>query len=164
MTGHITVECPHCYTRVLPMENNICPACKMDMSDTHDVDPTRVSLIVWESDDLPPYCYSCNSYTERYVKVVGDKGTLLDSSLGSVVSLFMPRRKIEENTSNVFVSLPQCELCAEAGDPSPLNVDYENQNMTFIVNTGFKERVQPTPPDETLPDNDESVDEEINNL
>ncbi len=164
MTGHITVECPHCYTRVLPMENNICPACKMDMSDTHDIDPRLVSLVIRESDDLPPYCYSCNSYTERYVKVVGDKGTLLDQSFGSVVSLFVPRRKIEENTSNVFVRLPQCELCAEAGEPSPLYVDYINQNMTFIVNIDFKKRVQPTPSDETFPDDDVSTDGEITDL
>ena len=146
------------------MENNICPACKMDMSDREGIEPNKASLIVYESQELPPYCYSCNSYTERYVKVVGDKGTLLDRSLGSVVSLFVPARKIEEHTSNVFVRLPQCELCAEAGEPSPLYVDYVNQNMTFIVHTGFRERVQPTPPEEDLSDNDESTDEEINNV
>ena len=160
MTGRITVECPHCYTRVLPMENNICPACNMDMSHTEDVDPTLVPLIVWESEDLPPYCYSCNSYTERYVKVIGDQGTLLDRSLASVVSLFVPARKFEENTSNVFVRLPQCEVCAEVKEPSPLYVDYVNQSMTFLVDISFKERVQPTPPDEDFPNNDEPMDEE----
>ncbi len=145
MTGHTTVECPHCYTRVLPMENNICPACKKNMSDTHDVNTELVSLTVRESDDLPPYCYLCNSYTDRYVKVVGDQGTALDSSLGAVVSLLVPTRKIEENTSNVFVRLPQCEVCTEREEPSPLYVDYDHQTMTFIVHKGFRERVQPTP-------------------
>jgi hypothetical protein len=132
----------------------------MDMSDTHDVDPKLLSLIVRESDDLPPYCYLCNSYTERYVKVVGDKGTFLDQSLGSLVTLFLPTRKIEEDTSNVFVRLPQCETCAELEEPSPLSVDYENQSMTFVVNIGFKERVQPTIADQEQADGDEVSDGE----
>jgi hypothetical protein len=160
MARHFTVECPHCYTRVLPMENNICPACKMDMSDTYDVDPQLVSLTVRESDDLPPYCYLCNSYTDRYVKIVGDTGTLLDKSLSAVVSLVVPILKIEEGTSNVFVRLPQCETCAELEEPSPIHVDYENQAMTFVVNKGFKERVQPTPIDTISPDDNETSDEE----
>ncbi len=162
MTRHITIECPHCYTRVLPMENNICPACKMDMSDIHAVNPRLVSLTVRESDDLPPYCYLCNSYTDRYVKVVGDTGTFLEKSLGAVASLLAPTRKIEEGTSNVFVRLPQCEACAELEEPAPRYVDYESQSMTFIVNIGFKERVQPTSSDEDISENDESIDEESN--
>jgi hypothetical protein len=137
---------------------------KMSMSDTRAVDHERVSLMVQETDDLPPYCYLCNSYTERYVKIVGDKGTLLDRSLGAVVTIFLPPGKIEENTSNVFVELPQCETCAELEEPSPIHVDYENQAMTFVVNISFKERVQPTSSDEDLRNSDEIIDEESSEL
>ena len=164
MTSHLIVECPHCYTRVLPKENNICPACRMDMTDTPDVDPQVAALVVRELDNLPPYCYSCNSYTERYVKIVGEKGTLLDQSLGAVVSLLIPTRKIEEDTSNVFVSLPQCEACAEMEEPAPLHVDYDTQSMVFVVNIGFKERVQPTPIEQDDSHNDESIDDEPSGL
>jgi hypothetical protein len=149
------VECPHCYTRVLPMENNICPACKMDMSDMEDVNPELVSVVIRESDELPPYCYLCNSYTERYVTIVGDKGTLLDE----IASRLVPVRQNEDRTSNVYVRLPQCENCAELENPSPRYVDYEHQTMTFIVNKGFKERVQPTPVEKANPNIDDSVDE-----
>jgi hypothetical protein len=106
----------------------------------------------------------CNSYTDRYVKIVGDKGTFLDQSLGSLVTLFVPTRKIEENTSNVFVELPQCEACAELEEPSPMNVDYENQTMTFIVHKSFKERVKSTSPNEDLSDSGETIDEETGGL
>ncbi len=115
---------------------------------------------VRESDDLPPYCYLCNSVTERYVKIIGDKGTLLDQSL----MFLMPTRKIEENISNVFVELPQCEACAQREEPSPIKVDYENQTMTFVVNIGFKERVQPTIADQEQADSDEISDEESGGL
>ena len=164
MTSHLIVECPHCYTRVLPKENNICPACRMDMSDTRDVDPQVAALVVRETDHLPPYCYSCNSYTERYVKITGDKGTLLDQSLGAVVSLLIPTRKIEQDTSNVFVRLPQCEACAEQEEPAPLHVDYDTQSMVFVVNIGFKERVQPTPKVADHSDNDGALHEESSGL
>lgn len=164
MTGQITVECPHCYTRVLPTKENICPACRKSISATYDVDLDMASLTVYESQELPPYCYRCNSYTERYVKVVGDKGTLLDRSLGVVVSLFVPVQKMEENTSNVFVGLPQCEACAELEEPTPIQVDYEDQSMTFVVNIGFKEKVQSASEQEELPESDESIDEESGGL
>ncbi len=59
--GVMIVECPHCHTRVLPKADNICPACRENILDTHDVDPNMVSLSVRESQDLPPYCYRCNS-------------------------------------------------------------------------------------------------------
>ncbi len=157
MTAHIDiVECPHCHTRVLPKADNICPACRRNILDMQDVDPNMVSLIVRESQDLPPYCYLCNSVTERYVEIIGDKGTFLDQSL----MFLMPTRKFEENTSNVFVELPQCETCAEKEEPSPLYVDYENQSMTFVVNIGFKERVQATIVDQEHPDGDAISDEE----
>ena len=143
------VECPHCHTRVLPMQNNICPACRMDMSDTRDVDPGMVSLIVRESDELPPYCYLCNTYTDRYVRIEGDEESPLEKSIRILGSLVAPPKiqETEEGTSNVFIDLPQCESCAELEDPSPLHVDYEYQTMTFLVHTRFKERVQSTQAD-----------------
>ena len=117
-----------------------------------------------ESEDLPPYCYLCNSYTKRCVKIVGDKGTFLDQSLGAIVMFLVPTGKVEEQTSNVFVRLPQCERCAELERPSPLAVDYENQSMTFVVNIGFRERVQPTIVVQEQVDIDEISDEESSEL
>jgi hypothetical protein len=41
----------------------------------------------------------------------------------------------------VVIFLPQCEFCAEVEDPEPVEVDYENQTMTFVVHAGFRERI-----------------------
>jgi hypothetical protein len=125
------IECPHCHVKVLPMANNICPACREDISDNRDTNPDQVSLTIHESEDLPSFCYSCNLYTDRTIKVSGDG----DSALASFFS------KNEVDTSNVIIYLPQCDRCAEAGEPEPLDVDYEYQKMTFVVHKGFRDRV-----------------------
>jgi endogenous inhibitor of DNA gyrase (YacG/DUF329 family) len=44
MPGRITVECPHCDTLVLPTKDNICPACRKNIEDTHDVHTDMASL------------------------------------------------------------------------------------------------------------------------
>jgi hypothetical protein len=124
------IECPHCHVKVLPMQNNICPSCRRDISDTRDTDPDQVSLTILESEDLPSFCYSCNLFTERTVRISGDG----DSRL----SLF-PRNEVD--TSNVIIFLPQCESCSDKGMPEPLDVDYEYQKMTFVVHKGFRDRV-----------------------
>jgi hypothetical protein len=129
----LIVECPHCHTRVLPKANNICPACRNDMSDLEGVDPNQVSLSIHESEELPSFCYSCNMYTERYVRVSGDKESDLEALLFG--------RRAPEDTSNVIMNLPQCEQCGEIDEPEPVDVDYEHQKMTFVVHRGFRERV-----------------------
>ena len=72
----LLIECPHCHVRVLPMQNNICPACKEVISDSPGVDLNKVAIVVRESQKLPPYCYSCNSYTDRYVRIEGEEEPL----------------------------------------------------------------------------------------
>jgi len=129
----IFVECPHCYTKILPLADNTCPACQGDLSDLTGVDPNRVSLLIHESEELPSYCYSCNQYTEQQVRVSGDHE--------SILSKFFIGNVSPEETTNVVIFLPQCELCSEIEDPEPIEVDYEQQTMTFVVHTGFRDHV-----------------------
>src|SRR5262245_27903201 len=102
-------ECPHCHVRVLPMANNICPACRNDMSNTSDIDPDFVSLIVGENDDLPPYCYSCNRYAESYVRVESETGppwVKIVSFLAPRQSSSRPYNRGNDETSKVIIYLP----------------------------------------------------------
>ena len=125
------IECPHCHVKVLPTANNVCPACRRNIADPQDADPEHVSLTIHESEELPSFCYLCNQYTERTLRISGDEGT-------RPTSLFS---RNEVDTSNVIIHLPQCEGCGELNDPEPLHVDYEYQKMTFVVHKGFRERV-----------------------
>jgi len=129
----LVVECPHCHTRVVPLKNNICPACRSDMSDLEGVDPNMVACTIHESEELPTFCFSCNRYTERTVRVSGDKESTLEK--------FFFARASPESTTNVIIFLPQCEQCAELEEPEPVEVDYDHQTMTFVAHTGFKDRV-----------------------
>ena len=129
----LIVECPHCHVRVLPRANNICPACRNDMSDLQDVDLNQVSLTIRESEELPSLCYSCNHYTERRIRVSGDKESDLEKALFGQAS--------PEKTTNVIIYLPQCEECAEWKEPERISVDYEHQAITIVVHKGFRDRV-----------------------
>ena len=129
----IFVECPHCYTKIIPLADNTCPACQSNISDLAGVDPNKVSLLIHESEELPTYCYSCNRYTEDEVRMSGDQESILSKLLIGDVS--------PEQTSNVIIFLPQCEFCAEIEDPEPVEVDYDNQTMTFVVHPGFRDRI-----------------------
>ena len=144
------IECPHCHTRVLPLANNICPACRKDISDTRGVDPNLASLVVHQLDSLPHYCYSCNLPTERNVKIMEKVEIGGDSPFAKflllVLGILTLRLSIlgsrqEGKKSSVLVSMPQCERCAKSGKPKPNYVDFEKQSMTFIVHRGFRERV-----------------------
>lgn len=128
----VFVECPHCYTKILPLADNTCPASQGDLSNLDGVDTNKVSFLIYESEKLPPYCYSCNQYTEQEVRVSGDQESILSKFLEGDVS--------PEQTSNVIIFLPQCEICAELEDPEPVEVDYELQTMTFVVHRGFRDR------------------------
>jgi|GEM_PF-1852086 len=129
----IFIECPHCYTKILPLADNTCPACQGDVSSLVGVNPNKVSLSIHESEDLPLCCYSCGQYTEEEVRVSGDQESLLSKFFSGNVS--------PEQTSNVIIFLPQCEFCAEIEDPEPLEVDYEDQTMTFVVHIRFRDQV-----------------------
>ncbi len=127
------LECPHCHTKIIPKTNNICPACQEDLSYVRDTNPNQVSLIIHESDELPSYCYSCNAETERTVRVSGDDESSLWAALFKSTS--------PKESSNVIIYIPQCEKCGELEDPEPVDIDYENQTMTFQVHQNFRDRV-----------------------
>jgi hypothetical protein len=129
----LIVECPHCHVRVLPMANNICPSCRNDITDLEGVDPNEISLVIHESEELPSFCYSCNRFTERVIRVSSDRESDLETSLfGS---------PLPENTTNIIIYLPECEDCAQIKVPVKTSADYDHQTITLVVHKGFRERV-----------------------
>lgn len=129
----IFMQCPHCFTKILPHADNTCPACQGDLSSLVGVNPNKVSFLIHESEELPLCCYSCGQYTELEVRVSGDQE--------SIISKFFMGNVSPEDTSNVVIFLPQCQFCAETEDPEPVEVDYDNQTMTFAVHTRFRDQV-----------------------
>jgi hypothetical protein len=157
------IECPHCHTQVLPTKDNLCPACRNDLADLAGVNTNEAALVVHEGQELPSYCMTCNLWTDRYVEVTSDPKTPLDSILDGIFFLNLKSdQSSHAGTTKIYVELPQCEDCAKSGRPNPVEVDYENQTMTFLAHTGFRARVVPTrkqndQPNEELPDDEEQA-------
>ena len=128
----LIVECPHCHTRVIPTANNICPNCHENVSDMTGVDPNQVPFVVSEAEEFPSFCYSCNQYTDHYVRVSSDNETFLERLLF--------QNTLPEDTSKVIVYLPECEVCSEK-EVELVDVDYEHQTMKIMVHHGFRDRV-----------------------
>ena len=128
----IIVECPHCHVRVLPKADQICPACHNDMSE-QGVDPNQVALTVHESEELPSFCFACNRFTERRVRVSADQESGLQNALFGLPA--------PDKTTNVIIYLPQCDDCAEWKKVEQTGADYDHQTITLVVHQGFRERV-----------------------
>jgi len=101
----LIIECPHCHVRVIPTANNVCPNCHEDVTDMTGVDPNQVPLTVSETEEFPSHCYSCDQYTDQHVRLSSDG----ESSIERFI--FGDRRP--EDTTNIIVYLPVCDLCSE---------------------------------------------------
>ena len=138
----LIVECPHCHIRVIPKPDHTCPNCHEDVADMTGVDPNQVTLTVSETEEFPPYCYSCNRYTDQFVRV----STRDESGIERL--LFGTR--LPEDTSDIIVFLPVCELCI-GKEVELVEADYDRQTITIMVHRGFQDRViqfreNPPPP------------------
>jgi hypothetical protein len=129
----LIVECPHCHVRVLPKANNICPACQNDMADLQGIDPNQVALTIRESEDLPSYCFSCNRFTERRIRVSADQESDLQNMLFGLPT--------PDKTTNVIIYLPQCDECAGWKEVEQTGTDYDQQTITLVVHKGFRDHV-----------------------
>lgn len=128
----IIIECPHCHSRIIPLANNLCPSCREDISSNFNVNTRQVVLTLNESEELPPYCHSCGAPTDRFIRIAADE----ESNLGT---LFFGEQS-PQDTSNVIVYLPECELCIDK-EIEFVEVDYDKQIMKIMVDIRFQERV-----------------------
>ncbi len=144
----MVINCPHCYTRVVPKDDGGCPACQKDTRDTAGVDTSRVPIRVWQGDVLPPICCHCGRQTSRTVSVYrktslpGEPSTLAGAIVLWLLSwwfgLWLLLRGMA-GTTVVRVALPQCDTCGASGTPNPRHVDFANARMTFIVHKNLSD-------------------------
>ena len=146
------IECPHCYTRVLPNAAGTCPSCAGDVNDTYGTDPTRTSLSIETNTLLPPLCSQCAAPTDRTVLLVSSQRSASDTGIESsslrwnVFSLLLGKlRPAPRNVDRPEVSLhlPQCPSCAELrGRPKPRAISYERATMVLEVHRVFRTAVE----------------------
>jgi hypothetical protein len=144
--GHMLRECPHCYTRVVPLPDSRCPACQKNVLEGEGADRKLTSMVVHESLALPNYCYFCDAPTTRFVTI---KRSLVKKGENLVVRLLLAGFWIwsllftgSTRLRAITIRLPQCSKCAARGKPEPRHVDFERLEMTFVVNRSWRERLR----------------------
>ena len=141
------VDCPHCYTRVVPKSDGTCPACQREMALEDGVRSTWTTMKISQGAHLPPVCCECGSRTRRYVHVDADTGSgpkawlEIIASLTSWPSTLWMFWQTMKRTSCVRVRMPQCSECGRSGKPKPRRVDFPNATMTFVVHRRFQHAV-----------------------
>jgi hypothetical protein len=141
------IDCPHCYTRIVPKSDGSCPACQKDTRDTTGLDLSRTSIQVSQGEMLPPICCGCGQQTSRTVVVYrkatppGEPSTFVGAAVFWLLSwplgIWLMLRGMA-NATVVEVKVPQCEVCARRGSPEPRYVDFANARMTLIVHRNLK--------------------------
>ena len=152
----LIIECPHCFTVVVPTAQGECPACRNIVQDAPEADPSRTSLSVPHLANLPAICCDCGGNTNRYVKVSrkisrntdGEDpssalilllGLLMGGWFSCLLALF--RGDSSRIGDMVVVKMPQCDVCRAYGPPDPIRINSEELKMTFVVHKDFKAAV-----------------------
>lgn len=145
------IQCPHCYTKVMPKPDGSCPACQKDTADLRGTDPTRHSLRLLQGTSLPGICCDCGEETDRYFIVSCTSSTDRDQLSGfaqSLIALLVSWPMALyffllgiQNRTVVRIRMPQCHDCALTSPPKPRYVDYGNARMTFVVHNNLYQAV-----------------------
>jgi len=145
----VTIECPHCYTRVIPVGSNTCPSCRKNIGDTRDTNPTLTSMVIGESSLLPNQCYQCNAATTRLVTIRESAGFQGENFFAHVIifvlGVLSPGIALLAGTGQgtrrlLKIKMPQCENCGKIRKPKPAHVNFETYQVRFIVHKDFRER------------------------
>lgn len=142
----MVVDCPHCFTKVIPKPDGTCPACQRNTQDGH-ARPDHSAVRVAHNAELPPLCCGCGQATDQYHTITNHSSegraegsgvlAFLVALLSLPMALFLLLRGIQE-TSVVQVKLPICPHCRQFGLPKPQYVDFKNARMTFVVHKRLK--------------------------
>jgi hypothetical protein len=142
-------ECPHCHLTVLASAEGVCPNCRKSVRDRSGSRPDLSRLRIKERAPMPPCCHQCGAHTARMAKVHAADGDAVDSFLWKAFVMlfasFLARVAMhasgEGRRRSVTMYLPQCESCARTGPPRPIDVEFDEFAMTFLVHVRFKEAV-----------------------
>lgn len=143
------IECPHCHARIIPRADGECPSCRRDTADVSGVDPDLASLLITHGASLPPVCIRCGDSTNSSSRVTRKVGPGSDFGvLRAAVSLVAQPALLAlsllslGNPRLVSVRVPVCPACRRGGGAEPLDTDFENHRMQFLVHRRFREALE----------------------
>jgi len=147
------IECPHCFTRVLPRADGECPACQQNTQSVRDIDRQFKTVTVGETSAMPDHCSTCMLPETRLVRVTrsrviwgaaGDSGvaavvaTVIRLLLGGIHFLFhLMTSERDSGSQKVVVQMRHCRECSRRQPLEPTFVNYDAYTMKFIVHREF---------------------------
>jgi hypothetical protein len=140
----MVIECPHCYKKVIPMQDGRCPGCGKNTKDTSNVNLNMTLLEIPQSSPLPQICCLCGENAEGTVLIERSNAKGGESLfIRILVFVFSPMLYLfgngfQRTTTKLKIYLPSCSKCS-CGTFEPRHVDFENYSMTFAVHKKFKE-------------------------
>ena len=148
----MVVDCPHCFTKVIPKPDGSCPACQRNTQENL-ARPDFSAVRILHNATLPLICCGCGQAADQYQSITSHSTegrtevsgimAILLAIVSLPMALFMLFRNIHE-TSVVQVKLPICPHCRQFGIPAPQYVDFKNARMTFVVHKRLKEALEPS--------------------
>ena len=141
----ILVECPYCFSDVLPMSDGQCPSC---LADTREAPAdggsfTKASL-QHRAKKLPGICLVCGAQTARRTQFSqrAKNERYTTSTQGGAIGLLLTwlfdylSGKMHQE---VALDAPRCDECERGGRGlRVLHVDFERRIVIFIVHRKFR--------------------------
>jgi hypothetical protein len=145
------VECPHCYTDVLPMADGRCPSCLADTSaqSAEDGRFTKASLR-HQAKWLPAVCVVCGMPTERTRRFsqraknerYGTNPARGTGGIGLILTWLFDYLSGKMH-QEIALEVPQCEECHRRGrDFRVKHLDFDGRIATFIVHQNFRRALE----------------------
>lgn len=144
-------ECPHCHTRVVPLKDNICPACHKSVVNQVGADLSVTTITVDDVRSLPPYCVLCGRETKRVQHLRKTRkdpdpsgsaaANRLALSQGGLVGE-LAAWILRFGKQDIVFSIPYCERCQnEHRRLSVRHVDWDRRLLTLLAHVDFKQRL-----------------------
>ena len=152
-------ECPHCFTRVIPSKDGICPSCGKDMEAPPE--DTGVSARISKRTKFPNICHQCGVNTTKtseisewkresveeqekedsiVISMLSLAASMIFLPLGFVVQLLGLSRNEQHLDTELRLSIPTCGSC-DAKATTVVDCSIEKQSMRILVDRRFAEQV-----------------------
>lgn len=136
-------DCPHCYSRIFPTREGLCPSCRGDLSAPKLQPLTSVQIRL--GDEIPLLCVCCGQATKETIDVGRSKTEGGQAwPIKVLVFLFSPmlmllaQRELQGKRSELSFQLPFCASCrSQRPAPQPAFVNYAQHEMELIVHDDF---------------------------
>lgn len=151
------VECPHCYTRVLPSAAGQCPACGKNTRDPRLGSALpRTKTTIREGASLPAICYNCGTPTDRMTTIRRRWQAAGDSWIVRAMAFWVAPGWIllswllgRSPRHTMRVRLPECVSCSQVSTPTVEHTDFGTGEITLLVHKGFRAAMSALTPTST---------------